>query len=37
VLSIFSAAVICEDPSLFGFDVDCPSSLSEAESAAERR
>jgi hypothetical protein len=24
VLSIFAAAVICEDPKLFGFDVDCP-------------
>jgi membrane-bound lytic murein transglycosylase D len=24
VLSIFSAAVICENPSLFGFDVECP-------------
>ena len=24
VLSIVSAAVICEDPGLFGFDVDCP-------------
>ncbi len=24
VLSIFSAAVICEDPRLFGFDVECP-------------
>ncbi len=24
VLSIFSAAVICENPRFFGFDVDCP-------------
>lgn len=24
VLSIFSAAVICENPALFGFDVECP-------------
>jgi pSer/pThr/pTyr-binding forkhead associated (FHA) protein len=24
VLSIFSAAVICENPKLFGFDVECP-------------
>jgi soluble lytic murein transglycosylase-like protein len=24
VLSIFSAAVICEDPKLFGFEIECP-------------
>jgi hypothetical protein len=24
VFYIFSAAVICEDPRLFGFDFDCP-------------
>ncbi|MGC3998874.1 MAG: hypothetical protein QM767_16045 [Anaeromyxobacter sp.] len=23
-MSIFSAAVICEDPKLFGFDLTCP-------------
>jgi soluble lytic murein transglycosylase-like protein len=26
VLSIFSAAVICENPRLFGFDVECPEA-----------
>jgi membrane-bound lytic murein transglycosylase D len=37
VLSIFSAAVICEDPGLFGFNVDCPPYPSEADLAAQRR
>ena len=30
VMSIFSAAVICEDPHLFGFDVECPSLVEGA-------
>jgi len=29
-MSIFSAAVICEDPHLFGFDVECPSLVEGA-------
>ena len=32
VLSIFSAAVICENPRLFGFDVECPLAQALAAS-----
>jgi hypothetical protein len=36
VLSIFSMAVICEDPQLFGFNVECPvlAGASEADPMA---
>ena len=35
VLSIFSMSVICEDPQLFGFNVDCPA-LGTPGTAAEQ-
>ena len=34
VFSVFSAAVICEDPKLFGFSCDCPA-FEKTESPAE--
>ncbi len=34
VLSIFSAAVICEDPKLFGFDFTCPAMQAAPEDVA---
>ena len=37
VLSIFSAAVICEDPPLFGVSVDCPPRYEETTPAAGGR
>jgi hypothetical protein len=33
VLSIFSAAAICQDPGLFGFDVECPPAAPGAGEA----
>lgn len=36
VLSIFSAAVICENPRLFGFDVDCPVKSGTGAGIDER-
>jgi membrane-bound lytic murein transglycosylase D len=37
VLSIFSAAVICEDPQLFGASVDCPPRFEESNPTAAVR
>ena len=34
VFYIFSAAVICENPRLFGFDITCPSQGPEKAPAA---
>jgi soluble lytic murein transglycosylase-like protein len=36
VLSIFSAAVICENPQLFGMDVQCPAFGQRAPAAKTR-
>jgi hypothetical protein len=35
VLSIFSMTVICEDPQLFGFNIECPA-FGTAEAAADQ-
>ena len=40
VLSIFSAAVICQDPQLFGFDLECPNmelGVADAEASSRRQ
>jgi soluble lytic murein transglycosylase-like protein len=37
VLSIFSAAVICQDPRLFGFDLECPDMELVADREASSR
>lgn len=37
VLSIFSAAVICENPKLFGFDLTCPAMQETSDELAPAR